>query len=91
MVESFRGLGVEAVPGVGAPFDPELHEAIMREEKDDVPDGTVLREFRRGFRLGDKLLRAAMVQVRSAPPRCPSWPCLARADSFTIHFCYEGR
>ncbi|KAK9819054.1 hypothetical protein WJX81_003978 [Elliptochloris bilobata] len=63
MVESFRGLGVEAVPGVGAPFDPELHEAIMREENDDVPDGTVLREFRRGFRLGSKLLRAAMVQV----------------------------
>ena len=65
MVESFRGLGVEAVPGVGAPFDPELHEAIMREENDDVPDGTVLREFRRGFRLGPKLLRAAMVQART--------------------------
>ena len=69
MVEAFRGLGVEAVPGVGAPFDPELHEAIMREEADDVPDGTVLREFRRGFRLGDKLLRAGMVQARYSP-RC---------------------
>jgi len=55
MVESFRGLGVEAVPGVGAPFDPELHEAIMR-------------EFRRGFRLAGKLLRAAMVQARGPRP-----------------------
>ncbi len=64
MVEAFRSLGVETVAGVGTPFDPEFHEAIMREERDDVPDGTVLKEFRRGFRLGSQLLRAAMVQVR---------------------------
>lgn len=63
MVEAFRSLGVETVAGVGTPFDPEFHEAIMREERDDVPDGTVLKEFRRGFRLGSQLLRAAMVQV----------------------------
>jgi hypothetical protein len=65
MVEAFRSLGVEAVPGPGNLFDPEVHEAIMREENDDVPDGTVLKEFRRGFRLGNQLLRAAMVQVSS--------------------------
>ena len=65
MVEAFRALGVEAVPGPGNLFDPEVHEAIMREENDDVPDGTVLKEFRRGFRLGKQLLRAAMVQVSS--------------------------
>ncbi len=64
MVEAFRSLGVEAVPGPGNIFDPEVHEAIMREENDDLPDGTVLQEFRRGFRLGNQLLRAAMVQVR---------------------------
>ncbi|KAK9901332.1 hypothetical protein WJX75_007117 [Coccomyxa subellipsoidea] len=63
MVEAFRSLGVETVAGVGTPFDPEFHEAIMREERDDIPDGTVLKEFRRGFRLGSQLLRAAMVQV----------------------------
>ena len=63
MVEAFRALGVEAVPGPGNIFDPEFHEAIMREENDDVPDGTVLKEFRRGFKLGNQLLRAAMVQV----------------------------
>jgi hypothetical protein len=80
MVESFRGLGVEAVPGVGAPFDPELHEAIMREENDEVPDGTVLREFRRGFRLGGKLLRAAMVQARGPRPAPALRPRRGRPD-----------
>jgi molecular chaperone GrpE len=63
MVEAFRGLGLEAVPGAGAPFDPEVHEAIMREPSEDVPDGHVLEEFRKGFRLGDRLLRPAMVKV----------------------------
>ena len=49
--------------GVGSPFDPNLHDGIMREENDDVPDGTVLEEFRKGFRFGDRLLRPAMVKV----------------------------
>ncbi|KAL4422080.1 hypothetical protein ABPG77_001548 [Micractinium sp. CCAP 211/92] len=63
MVELFRGLGLEATPGVGSPFDPNLHDAIMREPNSEVPDGTVLEEFRKGFTFGDKLLRAAMVKV----------------------------
>ncbi len=63
MVDIFKGFGLEAVPGEGAPFDPEVHEAIMREPSSDVPDGTVLQEFRRGFRMGEKLLRPAMVKV----------------------------
>ena len=83
MVEAFRSLGVEAVPGPGNPFDPEVHEAIMREENDDMPDGTVLKEFRRGFKLGSQLLRAAMVQVRdcatgSAPARVAMLSCNAK-------------
>jgi molecular chaperone GrpE (heat shock protein) len=68
MVETFKSLGVEAVPGVGQPFDPNFHDAIAREENDDLPDGTVLKEFRRGFRLGNALLRPAMVQVPPPPP-----------------------
>ena len=63
LVEILRGLGVDAVPTVGAPFDPELHDAIMREPSDEVPDGTVLQEFRKGFKMGDRLLRPAMVKV----------------------------
>jgi molecular chaperone GrpE len=63
MVDIFRGLGVEAVLTEGQPFDPALHDAIMREETDDVADGTVLQEFRKGFQLSGKLLRPAMVKV----------------------------
>lgn len=63
MVEVFKSLGVEAVPGVGQPFDPNVHEAIMREPNDSMPDGTVLQEFRRGFKLGKTLLRPGMVKV----------------------------
>lgn len=63
MVELFRGLGLEAVAGAGQPFDPEVHEAILREPSNEVPDGTVLEEFRKGFKLGERLLRPAMVKV----------------------------
>ena len=68
MVDSFRSLGVEAVPGVGHPFDPNFHEAIVSETNDDVPDGTVLQEFRKGFQCGDRLLRPAMVKVSRKHP-----------------------
>jgi GrpE len=45
-----------------------VHEAIMRAPSDEVADGTVLQEFRRGFKIGGQLLRPAMVQVRSPQP-----------------------
>ncbi|GFR50453.1 hypothetical protein Agub_g12674 [Astrephomene gubernaculifera] len=63
MVDLMRSLGVEAVPTLGAPFDPALHDAIMREPSATHPDGTVLHEFRKGFSIGGKLLRPAMVKV----------------------------
>ncbi len=58
-----RSLGVDAVPTVGAAFDPNIHDAIMREPSSSHPDGTVLQEFRKGFAIGGKLLRPAMVKV----------------------------
>lgn len=79
MVELFRGMGLEAVPGAGEPFDPEVHEAIMREPNEDVPDGTVLEEFRKGFMLGDRLLRPAMVKVSFSDAPAAS-PAPAAAD-----------
>lgn len=63
MVDIMRQLGLEAVPTVDTPFDPNMHEAIMREANDDVADGTVLMEFRKGFKMQDRLLRPAMVKV----------------------------
>ena len=63
MVDLFRGLGLEATPGVGTEFDPEVHEAIMREHSDEFEEGTVSEEFRKGFSFKDRLLRPAMVKV----------------------------
>eukprot|EP00250_Pteridium_aquilinum_P019727 c24550_g1_i1 orf=163-1116(+) len=67
-VEIMKGLGVSAVETVGKEFDPNLHEAIMREESSQYAEGVVIEEFRRGFMLGDKLLRPSMVKVSSGPP-----------------------
>ncbi|KAF3629048.1 putative E3 ubiquitin-protein ligase BRE1-like 1-like [Capsicum annuum] len=66
-VEIMRSLRVAVVPTVGKPFDPALHEAIAREESQEFSEGIVIEEFRRGFLLGDCLLRPAMVKVSSGP------------------------
>ena len=51
----------------GEPFDPRVHEAISRVESADVPAGAVAVELQKGYRIGDKLLRAAMVSVSTGP------------------------
>ncbi len=58
-----ESLGVEAVPTVGELFDPHVHEAVATEETDEFEPDTVTQEMQRGYRLGDKLLRPAMVKV----------------------------
>jgi molecular chaperone GrpE len=55
--------GVTALRTVGQPFDPREQQAISYEESADVPDGTVLRELQRGYRVGDRILRPALVAV----------------------------
>lgn len=44
-------------------FDPNVHEAVMREERDDLEDGTITAVFQKGYRLGDLLVRPALVRV----------------------------
>lgn len=61
--QALLSVGVEAVPSVGATFDPERHEAIDMVEVDGERDGKVVGEYVRGYRLGDRLLRPAKVQV----------------------------
>jgi molecular chaperone GrpE len=51
----------------GQPFDPRQHEAISRVESADVPAGAVANELQKGYRIGDRLLRPAMVAVSSGP------------------------
>ncbi len=57
--------GLQAIDAVGEKFDPNLHEAIGHEASDEVPEGNVIRQTRRGYRLKDRLLRPAAVVVSS--------------------------
>jgi len=63
-----RDFGVQSVDGEGAPFDPNLHEAIAQEPHPEIPEGTILRQLRRGYRLRERLLRPANVVVSAGPP-----------------------
>jgi molecular chaperone GrpE len=59
--------GLKPIQTVGQTFDPNYHEAITREERDDVPEGTILEEFQKGYFFREKLLRPAMVKVSFKP------------------------
>jgi molecular chaperone GrpE len=67
MEEILRQMQVTAIPAVGEPFDPRVHEALGSVERDDVPDHHVAEEIRRGYKIREKLLRPAMVRVASNP------------------------
>ncbi|MFZ5642234.1 MAG: nucleotide exchange factor GrpE [Bacillota bacterium] len=55
--------GLEAIPAVGEQFNPEIHEAVMREEGSEHPENTIVEELRKGYTLKGKIIRAAMVKV----------------------------
>lgn len=67
LMDSLTKLGLEPVEAVGQPFDPNVHNGIQREERDDVEDHTVLEEYQRGYRFKGRLLRPAMVKVAVRP------------------------
>ena len=56
-------LGVKPIPAVGEPFDPHVHEAVVTEATDEYEPDTVIQEIVAGYRLGDKLIRPALVKV----------------------------
>ncbi len=60
-------IGLERVAAVGARFDPAVHDAIQQKETDEHPPGTVITEVLAGYRLGERLVRAAMVIVARKP------------------------
>ena len=63
LVKIFTALGVEIFGAVGDAFDPELHNAIMHNEDESLGENTISMVFQKGFKLGDKVVRFAMVQV----------------------------
>ncbi|ALB41916.1 MULTISPECIES: nucleotide exchange factor GrpE [Nostocales] len=67
LVDCLKRLGVAPMRPEGQEFDPNLHEAVMREPTDEHPEGTILEELVRGYYFGDRVLRHAMVKV--AAPR----------------------
>jgi molecular chaperone GrpE len=61
--------GLEAVEAVGQVFDPHVHEAVTTEATDKHEENTVIEEFQRGYRIGDRLLRPSKVKVASTPEK----------------------
>lgn len=66
--KSLADLGLERVGTVGEPFDPTSHEAVLHEHSADVTQPTCSKLLRSGYRLGDRLIRPAMVAVAEPPP-----------------------
>ena len=61
--EIMTRLGIEEIPALGQPFDPSLHNAVMHVEDESAEENTVVEVFQAGFRLGEKVIRFAMVKV----------------------------
>jgi molecular chaperone GrpE len=64
--------GLEEIDASGKPFDPALHEAVSQMESPDVPEGQVLQQIRKGYKLRDRLLRPAAVIVARKPTAPPA-------------------
>ena len=63
LVSILAGLGVEIFGAVGEAFDPNIHNAVMHTDDESLPENTICQVFQKGFKLGDKIVRFAMVQV----------------------------
>lgn len=63
MLDAFKKLGVEEIAAKDQPFDPALHNAVMHIEDEAFPENTVCEVFAKGYKLGDLVIRHAMVKV----------------------------
>ena len=63
LVKIFTGLGVEIFGNVGEEFDPNIHNAVMHTEDESLGENVISMVFQKGFKIGDKVVRFAMVQV----------------------------
>ena len=63
LVNIFTGLGVEIFGNVGDEFDPNIHNAVMHVDNEELGENTISMVFQKGFKIGEKVVRFAMVQV----------------------------
>ena len=63
LVKIFTGLGVEIFGNVGDGFDPNLHNAVMHIDSEELGENVIAQVFQKGFKIGEKVVRFAMVQV----------------------------
>jgi len=63
MLEAMTRMGLEEVPALGAKFDPDIHNAVMRAAEDEGEPGEVLEVFQKGYRVKDRMIRYAMVKI----------------------------
>lgn len=63
-METLTGLGVEEIVSEGAAFDPSCHQAVQRVSEGDAESGTVVQTFAKGYKIGDKVIRFAVVAVK---------------------------
>ena len=63
LVSIFECLGVEIFGNIGDTFDPNIHNAVMHTEDENAEENTITQVFQKGFKLGEKIVRFAMVQV----------------------------
>lgn len=63
MLAVLEEMNVLSIPAVGEPFDPNLHEALSQEPSQEYESGIIVREMRRGYRLGDRVIRPSLVTV----------------------------
>ena len=68
----FEDGAVTAIETVDQTFDPNLHEAMMVEERADLPDQSIITELQTGYRLGDRVLRPSMVKISRLPTQAPA-------------------
>ena len=62
-VETLTKLGLELIETEGKSFDPNFHDAVMRTPTNDYPEHTIISELQKGYKMGDKVLRPALVNV----------------------------
>ncbi len=70
----FEEIGVTPLESVNQKFDPQLHDAVAKEPSETIPEGTIIREWNRGFKLGNRLLRPARVVVSAGAPQAENDP-----------------